>query len=64
MNKKGKCQFCKWLEKEKNQYICGYIAEVYHIRKLVDLDFTCTINKFQAMTTNKSQNIKKMKEGV
>lgn len=47
MNKNGKCKFCRWLEKENNQYICGYVAEVYHIRKAVNEDDACSINKFQ-----------------
>lgn len=61
MNKSEKCRFCKWLEKENNHFICGYVAEVYHVRKAVSLDETCSINKFQMLTTNKSQNIKRMK---
>lgn len=61
MNKNEKCKSCWWLETENNQHICGYVAEVYHIRKVVCLDETCSINKFRALTTSKSQNIKKMK---
>lgn len=49
MNKDGKCKNCDWLEIYKGDYICGYVAEVWHIAAKVNPEKSCRkdINHFK-----------------
>lgn len=36
------CKNCKWLETHESKYICGYMAEVYHIEvEVKNLEAQC-----------------------
>lgn len=41
MNKDNKCKNCGWLEFWKGVYICGYVAEVWHIAAEVSPEGNC-----------------------
>ena len=40
-----KCKDCRWVEIYEDCQICGYIAEVYHIKAKIKLRQNCLINK-------------------
>lgn len=40
-----KCKGCRWVEIYEDSQICGYIAEVYHVKAKIKLQQNCLINK-------------------
>ena len=42
-----RCENCRWLEYYKGRYICGYIAEIYHIASYRDSKSTCNMKKYE-----------------